>query len=171
MHLESSPFFVALIVFLLKLSHPLKQRNPFMWTGISRSSLASLCSRRLWSRSYWFLWDSGVSAFVLNVLAWTIQESHVKVLLIFVRVISEDEVARLPGLFLEPNDFAHDVCGDEVFARVAFLSGSQSCSALLGFVHAACEDGVGACTREILVFYRFFHSNCKKTQSKTSSHE
>ena len=104
-----------------------------MWTRISRSSLASLCSRRLWSRSYWFLWDSGVSAFVLNVLAWTIQESHVKVLLVFVHVVSEDEVARLLGLFLEPNDFAHDVCGDAVLIRsrcfFVRLTG-KSCSAL-----------------------------------------
>ena len=52
-------------------------------------------------------------------------------MLVFVHVVSEDEVARLLGLFLEPNDFAHDVCGDAVFARVAFLSGSQASLARL----------------------------------------
>ena len=35
----------------LYLSHPLKQSYPYMWTGVSRSSLARLYSRRLWRRS------------------------------------------------------------------------------------------------------------------------
>ena len=64
-NLRPSPaqFFVALIAFLLKLSDPLKQGNPYVWTVVSRSSLARLCSRRLWRRSCWFLQDSVFLAF------------------------------------------------------------------------------------------------------------
>ena len=61
----------------------------------------------------------------------------------------------LPDLFVQPNDFAHDVFvlhdGVEAFARVALLFQRQ---VLLLFVHAASEDEVGACTRGILVFSR-----------------
>ena len=67
-------------------------------------------------------------------------------LLVFARFL-------LSGLFLQSNDFAYDVFvlygGVEAFAGVALLSHRQ---VLFGFVHAASEDGVGACTSEILVF-------------------
>ena len=61
-------------------------------------------------------------------------------------------------MFLQSDDFAHDVYalygGVEAFAGVALLSHRQ---VLLSFVHTASEDGVGACTREILVFSRSIH--------------
>ena len=65
----------------------------------------------------------------------------------------------LPHLFVQPNDFAHDVyvlyVGVEAFARVALLFPRE---VLLVFVHAASEDEVGAYTRWILVFSISFQS-------------
>ena len=45
--------------------------------------------------------------------------------------------------------------GVGAFVRVALLFERQ---VLLGFIHAASEDGVGACVREILVISLLFHS-------------
>ena len=45
---------------------------------------------------------------VLDVFALTVQESHIQPSLIFAHVISQDEVAGFPGLFLQPDYFAHD---------------------------------------------------------------
>ena len=54
----------------------------------------------------------------------------------------------LACLFIQSDDFTHDVFTlygrVEAFAGVALLSHRQ---VLLGFAHAASEDGVGACNR------------------------
>ena len=72
------------------------------------------------------------AVFVLDVLAQTVQESHVQPLLLFAHVISEDKVAGFPYLFLQHDDFTQDVCGVAVFVRVGLLYHSQ---VLLYFPH------------------------------------
>ena len=64
----------------------------------------------------------------------------------------------LSCLFLQPDNSVHDVSFTAELSslrwrRCSFVS---QASGLLGFVHAASEDGVVACTREILVFSRYF---------------
>ena len=45
----------------------------------------------------------GFAVFVLDVLAQTVQESRVA-LVVFAHVVSEDEVAGFPGLLLQPDE-------------------------------------------------------------------
>ena len=73
---------------------------PYMWTGVSRSSIACLCSRRLRIRSCWFSWDC-VLPLVLDIvfvfMAWRLSSDYSGVsrssLLVFAHIVSEDEVA------------------------------------------------------------------------------
>ena len=101
----------------------------------------------LWRRALPLLWSSSLRA--LCSPDW-----HWRLLCIAVAQLWLASVP--PGLFLQPDNFAHDVLFTVEFqpslALLFYLTG------LLGFVHAACEDEVGPRTREILVFSSSFHS-------------
>ena len=101
----------------------------------------------------------------LSVISTYEQGSRVQALLVFSHVVSEDEVAGFPGLFVQPHSVADYhyvadyVCGVAVLAL--FLSHRQ---VLLGFVHAASENGLSTYNPEVLVFSRSFHSNYKNAR-------
>ena len=101
-------------------------KHKYMWTGVSRSSLARLFSRRLWRRSFWFSWDFVFPlvldfVFVFVTLCLSSDCSGVSSL---VRFCSR-RIWTWSGLFLQPDDFYHDVCGVAVFARWSFVSQSS----------------------------------------------
>ena len=68
--------------------------------------------------------DRVVSVRSSNPYTW----SRVQALLVFAHVVSEDKVAGFPDLFIQLNDFAHDVCRVAVFTRIGL---SYHCQVLL----------------------------------------
>ena len=143
----------CIIRLLLKLLHSLKQSNPYMWTGVSRSSLARLSSRRLWRRSCWFSWDSILPLaldFVFVFLAWRLSSdfSGVSSLLL----TSSMKMKRL----VSPARRRFSRCLQSCSLRsLVFCITVKSCL----FFSAVSKHGVLACTREFLCFLVHFIHN------------
>ena len=131
--------------------NPEKQYLPTAWSAIVldrwRGGRNVLKMAKCWCFHVFDVFTSFILDFAVFVLDVSdFQEFHLQAML--VHVVSEDKVTGFPGLFLQPDDFAHDLCGlVAVFTRVLFLSYRE---VLFSFVRTASEYGVGACNREIL---------------------
>ena len=118
----------------------------------------------LWSRSCWFSRDFALTCLAfcswlrrlcaLDVLAQTVQESHVQPLLVYAHFISSQWSCWFSWLVpsSSPDHFL-TMFTELQSSLVGLLYHSQ---VLLGLFPAASKDGVVVCTREILVFSRSF---------------